>query len=1019
MRKLLPLLFFLILFEGAYAQRVHVNGLVKDDYKRAPLPGASIQVKNSAATGVSDNEGKFRMYANAGDTLEVRFLGFVTQSFIAPANESPVEILLKEDFTNLTEVEVTGALGIARSAKEMGSSATIVSSEKLNEGKTVNPIFGLSSKVAGLRINMYDSKVDPATQVVLRGNRSLQRTTGIDGRNPNEPIYVVDGNPMPNINRLNPNDIESITVLKGANAAALYGSEGVNGAIMITTKSGKTGRGEVSISNTTTFSKPYLLPEAQTTYGQGNNGTYSPTTYESWGPAFDGSMKPFGLPLPDGSQPMVEYSAPGSDNRLNLFQTGVNLQNDVSFSAGDDVSSYFLSAQYVDQEGIIPDDVNKRFNLRFNGSRKFGKLTTSYTLNYISNNKDITPDGPWISAYRYPANFPYELVKDWENPNSPGNPRNYFIPNGSWLRNPYFLIDNIRNQSNEQIFNGKVELNYQIAPWFDVLYRAGIYNIAEEFRDFTNKYEAPGTRNTPGSVNDGSVFYRRLNSDLILNFKKDIGKWNNRLLLGQNIRTDNKKQSNVSASNLLYTDIINPSSRSGELAGGTTITEQRSMAVYGELSAGYNDLLFLTLTGRNEWTSVLSDENRSYFYPGVSASLILSEAVPAIRQMRQVSFAKLYSSWNKTGNVTLAPYQLNNPYSQSNGFPFENSIGFLPSLTNPNQNIKPEFVTSYEVGMQVGLFNHKVYVETAYIYSDSDGQISNANVSRATGYNATLVNSGRMTNNILELTLTADLIRSGDFSLRVTGNYTYTNSVVKELYGGADYRQNFRQSYAFVGEQFPTLWVSDYERDPNGNVVVNQDSGDPIVATDNVKLGPMVPPHMFGLNVATGYKGFLLTAQFDARQGAWFYSETIPPMYEFGTHPITAAFGREPFVWPNSVIEVEPGVYAPNTELQTSSGGKEFWARQGAVQSNTAAKADFLKLRELNLTYTVPQHLLDRQNVIKAMNLGVVGTNLFIVRHSSNNIGDPEYLYNNTDGYYSFRQVPPMRTYGFTVNMKF
>src|SRR5690606_11552974 len=242
MRKILPILFFLIPFGPAIAQKIHVNGLIKEDYKRTPLPGATIQVKHSQTTSVSDPDGRFRMYANVGDTLEVKFLGFTSQSFLAPADESDVLILLKEDFTHLEEVEVTGALGILRSAKEMGSSATLISTDKLNEGKAINPIFGLSSKVAGLRVNMYDSKVDPATQIVLRGNRSLQRTTGIDGRNPNEPIYVVDGNPMPNINRLNPNDIESITVLKGANAAALYGSEGVNGAIMITTKAGKAGK---------------------------------------------------------------------------------------------------------------------------------------------------------------------------------------------------------------------------------------------------------------------------------------------------------------------------------------------------------------------------------------------------------------------------------------------------------------------------------------------------------------------------------------------------------------------------------------------------------------------------------------------------------------------------------------------------------------------------------------------------------------------------------------------------------
>jgi TonB-linked SusC/RagA family outer membrane protein len=1019
MLRLIPTLLLLIFSQTIFAQRVHVNGTIMDEYSRMPIPGATIQVKGSATAGVSDLDGKFRMYAEAGDVMVVRFLGYKSTEFTAPSDEHVITILLKEDVTQLSEVEVTGALGISRSAKELGSSAQIINSDNLNQARVVNPIFGLQSKVAGLRINQYDSKVDPASQVVLRGNRSLQRTTGIDGRNTNEPLYVVDGVPIPNINRLNPNDIESITVLKGANAAALYGSEGVNGAIMISTKRGQAGKGQVSVSNTTTFSNPYFLPEAQTTYGQGQNGQYVPTTYESWGPAFDGSMKPFGNPLPDGSQPMLLFAAPKTDNRLDLFQTGVNMQNDVSFSGGDDVSTYFLSAQYVTQSGIIPQDQNDRINLRFNGSRKFNKLTTSYNINYIINNKDITPDGPWISAYRYPANFDYDLVREWRDPNSPGNPRNYFIPNGSWLKNPYFLIDNIRDQSSQQIINGKIELNYAVAPWMEVLYRAGMFSTTDELRTFTNRYEAPGTRNTVGTVNDASNFYRRLNSDIILTFQKSIGDFKSRLLIGNNVRTDYRKQMNVSANNLLYADIINPGSRAGELGGGSSITEQRSLAVYGEWLTSYKDFVFLTFTGRNDWISTLSKENRSYFYPGVSASFIASEAIPALREIRKLSYAKVYASWNKTGNVTLVPYQLNNPYSQINGFPFGNSIGFLPGLVNPNPGIMPEFVTSYEAGMQLGLFNHRVYLDAAYVYSDSDGQISNANVSRATGYNAMLVNSGRMTNNILELTLNGDIVRTMGARWNLGLNYTYTNTVVKELYGGADFRQNFRQSYAFVGEQFPTLWVSDYERDPQGNVVVNQETGDPIVAADNVILGPMVPPHMIGITSQFEYGNFTVGLQFDWRMGGWFYSETIPPMFEAGTHPLTAAFGRESFVWPNSVIETSPGVYETNTSKLTSGGGKEFWAAQGAVQSNTAAKADFFKLREMNVSYRIPSTWLQNQKVLSSALVGIVATNLFILTHDSNNIGDPEYLYNNTDGYYSFRQVPPMRTIGFTFNATF
>ncbi|GGW46247.1 SusC/RagA family TonB-linked outer membrane protein [Arenibacter certesii] len=1019
MKKYLLQFLILISVTIAHAQKIHVNGLVLDAYNDMPLPGATVQSLNGASSTVTDFDGKFRMYALPGQSLVVRYLGFKEQVFTVPTDESLITIVLEEDVTQLLGVEVTGALGITRSAKELGSSSQIVMSEDLNQGRAVNPIFGLASKVAGLRINRYDSKVDPAAQIVLRGTRSLQRGRGIDGRSNNEPIYVVDGVPIPSIGRLNPNDIESITVLKGANAAALYGSEGVNGAIMIITKTGKTGKGVISYSNTTTFSDVYFLPEAQTTYGPGFNGVYSPTTFESWGPAFDGSLKPFGNPLPNGNQPMVTYSAPPSDNRLNLFDTGVHVQNDISFSGGDDISTYFLSAQHVKQTGVIPKDENNRTNLRFNGTRNFGKLRTAYSINFIQNKKDITPDGPWISAYRYPANFDYSLIKDWESPNSPGNPNNYFIPNGGWYRNPYFLIDNIRNQSAQQVLNGKIELNYDLAPWAEVMYRAGFYSNTDEIRNYTRKFEAEGTRNTLGSVDDGSLFYRRFNSDLVLNLKKEIGDFDTRLLLGHNLRTDYRKSQNISASNLLYSDIINPESRAGELGGGSSITEQRSFGVYGEWVTGYKDYAYITFTGRNDWNSTLSRAQRSYFYPGVSASFIVSEAIPSLRNSGKLSFAKIYGSWNRTGNVTLVPYQLNNAYSQSNGFPFGNNVGFLPSLTNPNPDIEPEFVTSYEVGMQLGLFDQQVKLEATYVYSDSDGQISNANVSSATGYNAMLVNSGRMTNNIIELSVSGDIIKNSDINWNLGVNYSYTKNVVKELYGDSPFRQNFRQSYAFVGEQFPSLWVSDYQRDPNGNVVVDGQTGDPIIAVDNTLLGPMVPPHMLGINSTFTYGNLSLGLQFDGRMGAWFYSETIPSMFEFGTHPLTTKYNREPFVWPGSVIEIAPGEYVQNTDLNTSSGGKEFWSRQGSVQRNTAAKADFFKLREVNLSYRLPESILGNQELFRSVSLGVVASNLFVITHSSNNIGDPEYLYNSTDGYYSFRQIPPMRNIGLTLNVQF
>lgn len=935
----------------------------------------------------------------------------VTAAEAQQSTENRADTTVEGTTRILNEVVVTGALGIKRSSRELGAAAQLVGNEELNQGKVVNPIFGLTSKVAGLRINMYDSKVDPQVMIVMRGSRSLNR-----GKN--QPIYVVDGVPVPDISRLNPNDIENITVLKGANAAALYGSEGVNGALMITTKGGQKGRTVVKFSNTTLFSQAYLLPPAQTRFGQGANGVYDPLMYESWGAAFDGSTKDVGGLLPDGTQPTQRYEAPAKDNRLGLFQTGITQQNDLSFSGGDEKSTYFLSLQHASIKGIIPEDESRRSGARFNGSRKFGKLNTSYNINYVYFNKNTTPDGPWITAYQLPANFDFDAMKDWENPNSPANPRYFFTDQ---QKNPFFQIDNTRDHTIQQTLNGKVELDYQVTEWFRAIYRLGMYSTSEETRSTTGKFDAPGTRNVAGSVNDGASNFRRLNGDLILSFNKDFGKFTTRLLVGQNFRTDYTKSNVVSAGNLTLPGLFNPGSRIGELGGSAKITAYRSVAGYGELTAGYDNFLFLTLTGRNDWVSVLSPENRSYFYPGVSASFVFHEAIEALKYSRALSFGKVFVSWNKTGNVTLDPYSLNNSYSQVNGFPFGNLVGFVPGSRYPNPNIKPEFVTSYEAGVQLSFLDNRLHFEGSYVYSDSKGQIFNATTSRATGYSSALVNSGQLTNNIIELSLNGDVIndRSRNIRWNVGATFSHINNQVKELYENLRSFNVFRQSYALLNEPYPSLQVSDYKRDDQGRVVVDAATGDPLLEKDPRLLGTMVPPYQMGLSTMFSIKGLSIRAQFDSRLGGWLYSEIVPRMFTAGTHPWTADYDRKPFVFPNSVIETSEGKYEVNTSKLTSGGGKAFWDAQGKVQSNTAARSDFFKLRELAVNYTLPASLLRRQQLVKDVNIGLVGTNLFIVRHKDNKYGDPEYLYNSTDGYLSFRQVPPYRTFGFNVNVTF
>ncbi|WP_159728177.1 SusC/RagA family TonB-linked outer membrane protein [Sphingobacterium sp. 18053] len=1011
---LILFLFFTSQFYEEVAAQTNftVEGRILDLKTEEPISGVSIRVKESfkSSSVMTGSQGSFRIRLHQGQTLVISHLNYTPQEIQVRSGQSNLVIRLAEDPHMLSEVNVTGALGIKRQARELGTSAQSVDNQELNLGKVVNPLLALSSKVAGLRINATDlttGKTDPGIQIRLRGTRSLNRSK-------NDPIYVVDGVPLPDITRINPNDIQDITVLKGANAAALYGSEGVNGAIMITTKSGRAERGQINYSNSTLFSKVFLLPPAQQRFGQGQNGVYSPVANESWGDRFNGEVRDFGLPI-NGVQPTKVYSAPDKDNRLDFFDTGVTVQNDLSFSSGDDKGSYYVSLQDVRIKGVIPGDKSSRTGVRFNGSRRFNKLNTSFNTNYVFFKNNTTSDGPWLSVYTQPANIDYKDARNWQDPSSPNHPLNWYNPVAG-TRNPIFMADNNRNTSDQHTLNSKLEFNYEFTDWLDATFRTGLYFQSEPGRVTNRKLVSNvATRNINGSVNDTHRGFTRFNNDLILNFHKNFGEFSTKFLVGQNVRMDDTKSINISATNLLFEDIFNQGSRTGELAGGSTITKYRSLATYGEFTAGYKNYLFLTLTGRNDQVSVLDPGNNSYFSPGVSSSFVFTDAIASLQKSRVLSYGRIFASFNKTGNVTLDPYRLNLSYSQTAGFPFGSLVGFTPSLSEPNRSIKPEFVKSFEVGTQLGFFNDRLRTDIVYAYSDSDGQIFDAGISRATGFNSTIVNAGQIINKTYEIMINGTAIKSKDLNLQFGLNFSYTDTKAKNLYAGDEFNI-FRQAYAIKGLQYPTLRMTDFLRedgkivlDPNGNVIPSE---------EEKVMGTMVPPYLFGFNTKFNYKSFTMGFQIDARLGSWMYSEVIPRMFAAGTHPETAKYDRQPFIMPNSMVRLADGSIVENNEVY-SKGDKAWWTAYGNIQSVTAAKGDYLKLRELYIGYDLPQSWLSHQRMIKKASIGFVGNNLFIVRHSSNTIGDPEALYNQTDGYNSFRQIPTSRSIGFNVNITF
>jgi len=1015
-----------ISFLNIYGQQERPNrnlvvGQVVEEENEDPIPYATIFIKGANKQVLTDDKGQFAIQANKNNVLIVSYIGFESKEVHVTSHN--VKIYLKKAAYELDEVQVVGtALGLKRPAKELGYSATIINNAKLTEGSPTNTLTGLSSKVAGLRINMYDSKVDPDFKVVLRGYRSL---TGN-----NEPIYVVDGMPIPNINRLNPNDIESITVLKGANAAALYGSEGVNGALIITTKSGENGKGKVEYRNSTMFSSVFLLPKAQNSFGQGIDGVYDPTTSQSWGPAFDGTMKNFGTVLPNGEQPKVLYAAPSHDVRKDLFQTGVNVQHDISFSKATNRASYFTSLQTMQIDGIIPHDKSTRYSGRFNTTQNFGNLTLATSINFSNTNSNTAPDGPWPSLYVLPANYPLDEMKNWKDENSLGNPNNYFVSgvSGLQLNSPYYYIDTHRDKSRQQVLNGKIEAEYTFFPWLKAMARIGLYNSDTQTHSSITKYDTyVSGRNQSGSVSDGSTLVRRINGDFIIRANQKWGKFAVNGIVGENIRDDYAKSMNLSAANLLFSNIENPDSRSGDLTGATNISRQRQVALYGEVTGGYNDYLFLTVTGRNDWVSVLSKQNRSFFYPGISTSFVFSNAFDFLKESKVFSFGKIYAAYNKTGNVSgITPYALNLSYSQATNFPYNNLVGYVPASQKPNTNIKPEFVHSFEIGTQLSFFDRRLNAEIAYSYSNSKGQIFQASTSAATGYTSTLINMGELSNNVLEVSLSGDILRSKNWRWNLALNYSYIKNKVNDLYGTDDTEEYniFKVLYAVKGESFPSVKVTDYNRNPQGRIIVDAKTGLPSKAVALTTKGSSVPPHLFGLQSSISYKSFSLYFDFDCRLGGWNNSEFINSMIKAGTHPMTTEYNRKEYIIPNSVIQQTNAdgtkTYIENTSVYAKGSDKaSYWSSYVAGYTiNYTEKSDYLKLKTLSLSYNVPHSILKRLAIISDATISVQATNLFIIRHKGYDAGDPENLYYN-EGFNGWRQQPPYRTYGFTLDVTF
>ncbi|QES87757.1 SusC/RagA family TonB-linked outer membrane protein [Rhizosphaericola mali] len=1045
MKKKLFLVFCSFSAIVAYAQKNTIKGIVKDSADQHILIGAVVENETTHTKKLTNADGHFLLNGQPGDKLKITFIGYSTKEITIENNQPFYEVYLPTNNESLSDVVVTGAFGLKYSAKEMGVSVATVSGKSVNNTKVINPLQGLQAKVAGLQINMFDASVNPQVRVTLRGARNID-----DGKN--EPLFVVDGVPLPSITQynpqsqgstrdasaitsLNPNDIESITVLKGANAAAVYGSQGVNGVIIVTTKHGSKGAGRINFTHSTTFDKVGWLPKFQEEFGGGWNGVYQPYETRSWGAKYDGSTVNVGPILPDGTQWQLKYS-PIKNQKSQFFNTGITNQESLSLSGGDDKSSYYLSGQYADVEGVIPHDNNKKTNFRFSGSRKFGKLLSSYSVSYSQMNVSTTTSEPWNNVRNLPLYIPIKDLKDYKNPTKYyAHPEYYFASNSI---NPYWGLDNMRQDARQENINGNVSFEYPITSWFKAIYRLGFTSVNSKLHAFNAKvdnsaipytyYDADGKLQTlkltngtfgprlsaAGSVQEGTTSDQQLNSDLLLQFTKTFKKFSTRLLLGQNYQDQKSSEGSTSASALNMPEVYNLSNAVGNLSGNFNSYHQRRYSFFGEFMVGYDNYLFLTLNGRQENVSVLSPDNRSYFYPGANLSFVFTNAFPELKNSI-LSYGKVYGSWSKTANSFVDPYRLQNVYSQVAGFPFGNLNGTQITTTNANPDLKPEFVYSWETGMQLGFWKDRIRFEATYAHADSRDQIMEISSSAASGFLSTFTNAARMRSKSIELNLQADLIRNETWLWTIGANYTHNDNTVVSIAGNEAMINQWKGLYIVPGQRYPTYEMPAYETDPQGRTVVNATTGIPIQSSELKNMGTSQPVHMLGVNTSITYKNITFSALVDARWGSNYYTAAAENTTAQGLAPITSSYDRGKFIYPNSVIKNADGTYSENTTEATSD--YNFWNTYKSVLSNNVFNGKYIKLRELNITYSFPAKWLGGQTMIKGVSVSAVARNLINIRAKDNIWGEPENIYQSGVGFSGWRTLPSTRTYGFSVSV--
>lgn len=1072
-KALLALAMLIVSCSLAIGQEHRVNGKVTGSDGN-PLPGITIQIKGTNTGTATNAEGEYELSAPEHAILIFRGIGFIEQN-ISVDNRSAVNVTMASSTERLNELVVT-ALGVQRQERELGYSTKEVGSKELTESKPVTIGEGLTGKVAGLQINTINNGVDPGIRIVLRGYRHLNAD--------NQALIVVDGIVVRSnfLSTINPNDVASVTVLKGASAAALYGVDATNGVLIVTTKrGGKQGKPVIEFNNTTMLERVSYMPPLQNKFSPGsgevgpypwdpthsfNNpytgeNLYVPYENQSYGMAFNGdpALGYIGGPGPDSNFFKTPFNGISPDPRKAFFQTGYRIQNNLSYSGGDQKNSYFISVQDVSTKGVVPEDKGRRTSLYVSGKKTFGIFSAQFNMSYAQKySNTVGPDFQqgrpvYWNLLNQGANVPLNdpRIKD---PNSP-----YFLDRyyNGYYPNPWWQIYNSRVIQRTNYFTGVLTMNLQATSWFDLTYRAG-----SQLTTFSNnsyiasagyspwrRADTWGTGGTYPAHKNGRASYtnanaRAISQDILATFSKTIGDFEGKLILGNSIAekpyaNNYSSYTTVSSGDEFIDGFYNTNYRIGELQGsnapfGTDQTQEginqtRLISGYGDITLGYKNYLFLHGNFRRDWTSLLPKGKNAYNFWAVDASWVFTDAIGSLKSQNFLTYGKLRAAYSHTGDITISPYHIQNVFAVSPGYPYGGQAGLKLDGQYNNPNLVPEQTVEKEVGIELGFFDSRFNLNADFYHSNTTGQTFPVNVSFATGYSSAFVNAGNVMSEGVELGLTATVIRNNlsGFKWDVGINYSWNGSNVISMYQGVKdfniggYTGNTGAVHAVVGQPFPVLETADIARDPQGRPIIDPKTGEPTLVDTVSIVGQVNPKNMLNLNTTVSWKNFTLYAQASYRSGNVFFAYVGQQLNFTGGSEFTAQNGRQRFIFPNSVYE-ENGKYIPNDKYYVQDGNANWWTNSDFSQAGTTyiENAAFWKLRNISLSYNFSD-MIRNIHWLQGLTLTVMAKNLLMLRPAQNVWTDPEFNYSsgNAQGITNYDQLPPTRQYGVSLDVKF